>query len=296
MAVHPIDFRYFTEEMRKIWVEEARLQTWLTVEAALAKVHAKLGNIPKKAAEEIARKASTKYVKVERVKEIDRDIHHDLMAMVKALAEQCEGDAGKYIHLGATSYDTEDTAYALQFRDAIKIIEKELTNMKNTLLDLAEKHKNTVCIGRTHSVHALPTTYGMKFALYATEAQRNMERLEEVKKRVLIGKMTGAVGIQATFGEKGPEIQREVMKELGLEPVLISTQVVQRDRYAEVVSHLALIATTLEKIAKEIRNLQRTEIAEVFEPFKEKQVGCQCVGHLGRVFLEMTEFRQVAGS
>jgi len=135
MSVHPIDFRYYSDEMKKIWEEESRLQTWLTVEAALASVHANLGNIPKEAAEEIARKASTKYVKIERVKEIDKEIHHDLMAMVKALAEQCEGDAGKYIHLGATSYDIEDTATPLQFRDAIKIIEKELTKLKNILLD-----------------------------------------------------------------------------------------------------------------------------------------------------------------
>jgi len=279
MPAHPIDFRYYSDEMRNIWEEEARLQTWLTVEAALAKVHAKLENIPQEAADEITRKASTKYVKVERVKEIDREIHHDLMAMVKALAEQCEGDAGKYVHLGATSYDIEDTANALQFRDAIKIIEKELTKMKNILLDLTEKHKNTVCIGRTHSVHALPTTYGMKFVFYATEAQRNLDRLEEVKKRILVGKMSGAVGTMASFGKQGIEIQEMVMKELELKPALVSTQVLSRDRHAELISVLAIIASSLEKIAKEIRNLQRTEIAEVFEPFESKQVGSSTMPH-----------------
>jgi len=279
MSVHPIDFRYYSDEMKKIWEEESRLQTWLTVEAALASVHANLGNIPKEAAEEIARKASTKYVKIERVKEIDKEIHHDLMAMVKALAEQCEGDAGKYIHLGATSYDIEDTATPLQFRDAIKIIEKELTKLKNILLDLAEKHKKTVCIGRTHGIQALPTTYGMKFAFYATEAQRNLERLEEAKKRVLVGKMSGAVGTQASFGKQGLKIQEMVMKELGLNPALVSTQVLSRDRHAELISVLAIIASSLEKIAKEIRNLQRTEIAEVYEPFTGKQVGSSTMPH-----------------
>ena len=279
MPVHPIDFRYYSDEMRKIWEEGSRLQTWLTVEAALAKVHAKLGNIPKEAAEEITKKASTKYVKVERVKEIDKEIYHDLMAMVKALSEQCDGEAGKYVHLGATSYDIEDTATALQFRDAIKIIEKELMNLKKILLDLAEKHKKTICIGRTHGVHALPTTYGMKFAFYASEAQRNLERLRVVKERVLVGKMSGAVGTQASFDENGLKIQEMVMKELGLEPALISTQVLSRDRHAELICVLAIIASSLEKIANEIRNLQRTEIAEVFEPFSAEQVGSSTMPH-----------------
>jgi adenylosuccinate lyase len=279
MSVHPIEFRYSTEEMRKVWEEESKLQSWLTVETALAKANARLGIIPESAAEEISKRASTKFVKLERVKEIEKEIDHDLMAMIKALTEVCEGDAGKYVHYGATSYDIEDTALALQFRDAIKIIEKNLDELKSVILDLTEKHKKTICVGRTHGQHAPPITYGLKFAVYATEVQRHLDRLEDVKKRVLVGKMTGAVGTQATFEEKGQEIQSEVMKQLDLEPVLVSTQVVQRDRYAEVICDLALIAATLEKIAKEIRNLQRTEIAEVFEPFKEKQVGSSTMPH-----------------
>jgi len=279
MAIHPIEYRYFTEEMKKVWEEKSKLQNWLTVEAALARANAKFDTIPEGAAEEISRKASTKFVKLERVKGIEEEIHHDLMAMVKALTEVCNDDAGKYVHVGATSYDIEDTAYALQFRDAIRIIEKKLNELKNVLLKLAEWHKKTICIGRTHGQHAAPTTYGMKFALYAAEIQRHLDRLQESKKRVLVGKMTGAVGTQASFGKKGIELQRFVMKELGLEPVLVSTQIIQRDRYAEVIYDMALIATTLEKIAKEIRNLQRTEIAEIFEPFKEKQVGSSTMPH-----------------
>lgn len=279
MSIHPIEYRYSTEEMKKVWEEESKLQNWLTVEAALARANAKFGVIPGAAAEEITKKASTKFVKLERVKEIEEEIQHDLMAMVKALTEVCNNDAGKYVHVGATSYDIEDTAYALQFRDAIIIIEKKLNQLKNVLLKLTEWHKKTICIGRTHGQHAAPTTYGMKFALYAAEIQRHLDRLQESKKRVLVGKMTGAVGTQASFGKKGIELQKFVMRELGLEPVLVSTQVIQRDRYAEVIYDMALIATTLEKIAKEIRNLQRTEIAEVFEPFKEKQVGSSTMPH-----------------
>jgi adenylosuccinate lyase len=279
MSVHPIEYRYFTEEMKKIWTEESKLQAWLDVEAALAKANAKLGIIPQKAAEEIKKKANLKFVKLERVKEIEEDIHHDLMAMVKALSEACEGDARKYVHIGATSYDIEDTAYALLFRDSIKIIEDKLEELKKVLINLAEKHKKTICVGRTHGQHADPTTYGMKFAVYATEVQRHLDRLEEVKQRVLVGKMTGAVGTQASFDDKGKEIQNLVMKELDLQSVLVSTQVVQRDRYAEVICDMALIAATLEKIAKEIRNLQRTEIAEVFEPFAAKQVGSSTMPH-----------------
>ncbi|MHA1238372.1 MAG: adenylosuccinate lyase [Candidatus Odinarchaeia archaeon] len=279
MPVHPIEYRYYYEEMRNIFTEENKLQKWLDVEAALARAHAKLGNIPKEAADEITRKASIKYVKLERVKEIDKQIHHDLMAMVKAFSEVCEGDAGKYIHLGATSYDTEDTALALQLRDAIRIIKKDLVKLREVLINLAEAHKETICIGRTHGQHALPTTYGMKFAIWAYEVDRHIARLDECKDRVLVGKMSGAVGTMASFGEKGFEIQELVMKELGLKPAEVSNQVVQRDRLAELMLLLALIAASLNKFAKEIRNLQRTEIGEVYEPFGKSQVGSSTMPH-----------------
>ena len=273
MSVHPIEYRYFYPEMKRIWEEESKLQYWLKVEAALAKAHAKLGNIPEKAAEEINKKANLKYVKLERVKEIEKEIHHDLMAMVKALTEACEEDAGKYVHLGATSYDIEDTALALQFRDALKIIEDDLKELKEVLLKLAEKHKKTVCVGRTHGQHAIPTTYGMKFGVWASEVHRHLKRLDECKERLFVGKMSGAVGTMSGFGEEGFKIQEIVMEELGLKPALITTQVIQRDRIAEFLCNLSLIACTLEKIGKEIRNLQRTEILEIAEPFEKKQVG-----------------------
>ena len=276
---HPIEYRYYTPEMKAIFTEEAKLQRWLTVEAALARAHARLGNIPWEAAEEISRKASTEYVKLERVKEIEKVTRHDVMAMVEALSEVCEGDAGKYVHLGATSYDIVDTALALQLRDALNVTEDRLKELLGVLLDLAERHKETVCVGRTHGQHALPYTYGMKFAIWAWEVRRHLERLREVRRRAVVGKMSGAVGTMAGFGEAGPEIQRLVMEELGLEAEPVSNQVVQRDRHAEVVFLLALVAATLEKIGKEVRNLQRTEIGEVYEPFFRGQVGSSAMPH-----------------
>ncbi|UCD45651.1 MAG: adenylosuccinate lyase [Candidatus Bathyarchaeota archaeon] len=266
MPVHPIEFRYSYPEMYRVFTEEAKLQKWLDVEAALAHTHAELGTIPLEAAEEIGRKAKVGIVKLERVKEIEAETYHDLLSMVYALEEVCEGDAGKYIHLGATSYDTEDTALALQLREAMAIIEGDLLGLLKVLLDQAEAHRETFCIGRTHGQHALPMTYGMKFALWASEATRHLERLRETRRRVLVGKMSGAVGTMAGFGEKGFEVQRLTMARLDLEPAMISTQVIQRDRHAELQCLLALVAGTLDKIGREIRNLQRTEIAEVSEP------------------------------
>ncbi len=278
MAIHPIEFRYGSEEMKAIFEEEARLQYLLDVEAALARAHAKVGNIPEEAARVISEKASTKYVKLSRVKEIEAEIKHDLMAVVKALAEQC-GEAGKYVHLGATSYDIIDTANALQFKEALKIVKKKLFDIEGELLRLAEEHINTIAVGRTHGQHALPITYGMKFAIWAREVRRHLQRIKEAEKRIQVGKMSGAVGTMAGFGEKGFEIQEIVMKELGLNQVMVSNQVVQRDRYAELIFLLALIAATMDKIAKEFRNLMRTEIAEVSEPFGEKQVGSSTMPH-----------------
>jgi len=269
MPISPFEERYKTE-MNAIFEDGNKLRRWMDVEIALAKVHAKMGNIPKDAAAKMAEGA--KKVKAERVREIEEEIHHDLMAMVRALSEQ-SGDAGKYVHLGATSYDIEDTATALIFLDAINTLDGRLGSLCSVLRELAKKHKKTVCIGRTHGQHAVPTTYGMKFAIYYQELLRDRERLREAKKRIGVGKMSGAAGTMATFGAKGIEIQAAVMKELGLEPAKASNQVIQRDRHAEVLCDLALVAALLEKIAKEMRNLQRTEIGEASEPFGKKQVG-----------------------
>lgn len=273
-------FIRYNTPISQIFNEESKLQYWLKVEAALAKAHAKLGNIPADAAEEIERKAKIQFVKVERVKEIDKEIHHDLMAMVKALEEQCEGNAGNYIHLGATSYDTEDTATALQIKDALNYLEGSILKILKTLTNLAEQKKNLVCIGRTHGQHATPTTYGMRFGVWAYEFSRHLDRLKQVRDRIQYGKMSGAVGTMASFGDKGFEIQQEVMQELKLNPVLIANQVIQRDRIAETILLTALIAGTCSKIAREFRILQRTEIGEMYEPFKrDTQVGSSTMPH-----------------
>ncbi|WP_297067785.1 adenylosuccinate lyase [Thermococcus sp.] len=278
MAVHPIDYRYGSEEMRKIWDEENKLQKLLDVEAALARAHAQVGNIPTESAHVISKRANTEWVKLKRVKEIEAEIHHDIMAVVKALSEVC-GEHGRYVHLGATSNDIIDTANALLIKESLAIVEKDLKELRSVLKNLTKEHRRTVCIGRTHGQHAVPTTYGMKFAIWLDEVQRHIDRLNELRGRVLVGQMSGAVGTMASFGEKGLEIQRLVMEDLGLKPARISNQIIQRDVYAELMAFLALVASTLDKIALEIRNLQRTEILEVSEPFGKKQVGSSTMPH-----------------
>ncbi len=276
--VNPIENRYRTE-IASIFIEENKLKNWLRVEAILATVNAQLNIIPSTVAEEINRKANLNYVKLERVKEIDDEIHHDLMAMVKALAEQCEGDAGKYIHLGATSYDIEDTATALILREALTYIKKSLIELLSILIKLSEEKKKLVCIGRTHGQHAIPTTYGMRFGIWAYEISRHLDRLEQIMERISFGKMSGAVGTMASFGENGMELQKRVMHLLNLNAVLIANQVIQRDRHAEVIILTSLIGQSIAKIARQFRILQRTEIAEMFEPFTKTQVGSSTMPH-----------------
>ena len=268
MAIHPIEYRYGRHEMKKIWDENSKLKGFITVEIALMKAHAEVGNIPKDSIKKVEEAA--KKVKLERVKEIDSKINHDLMAVVKALAEK-SGDAGKYIHLGATSYDIIDTAYALQFRKVLEILEKDLREFKAVLLRQASRTKDLVCIGRTHGQHAVPTTYGLRFALWACEIQRHLDRLNELRPRLLVGKMSGAVGTGAAFGDKAEKIEELTLKHLDIEPALVTTQIIQRDRHAEFCYFMSLVAETLNKIAVNLRSLQRTEIGEVYEQFDTKQ-------------------------
>ena len=280
MPILPIDTgRYGTAEMRRIFEEEMRVQKMLDVEAALAWAHAEVGNIPRKDAEKIAAMASTKHVKLSRVKEIEREIKHDVASLVRALAEVC-GASGAYVHLGATSYDIVDTAIALQLKEALALIEKRLNSFEKVLIEKALKYKDTLMIGRTHGQHALPTTLGFKFAVWMREVSRHIQRLRQCRERVLVGEMSGAVGTQAGLGDKAVKIQELVMKRLGIKAADISTQIVQRDRHAELICLLAMIATSLENFATEIRELQRPEIAELFEPFEtEKQVGSSTMPH-----------------
>ena len=274
MPILPIDTeRYGTNQMRKIFEEETRVQKMLDVEAALAWAHAEVGDISPKDTEKIASMASLKHVKLGRIKEIEREIKHDVTALVRAFAEVC-GPSGAYIHLGATSSDILDTATALQLKEALELIEQKLDDFEKILMEKALQHKNTLMMGRTHGQHALPITLGFKFAVWMREISRHIQRLRQCKERVLVGKMSGAVGTQAGFGSNAMKIQELVMQRLEIKAAEISTQIVQRDRHAELACLLAMIASTLDNFATEIRELQRPEIGELFEFFEvEKQVG-----------------------
>ena len=280
MPILPIDTgRYGTPEMKRIFEEEIRVQRMLDVEAALAWAHAEVGDIPKDDAEKIATMASTEHVKLSRIKEIEREIKHDIASLVRALAEVC-GPSGAYVHLGATSSDIIDTATALQLREALRLIEKRLNEFERVLIEKSLQYKDTLMTGRTHGQHALPITLGFKFAVWMREISRHIQRLRQCKKRVLVGKMTGAVGVQAGLGTHAMKIQELVMQRLGIKSAEISTQIVQRDRHAELVCLLAMIASTLDNFATEIRELQRPEIGELFEPFDlEKRVGSSTMPH-----------------
>ncbi|UCE38012.1 MAG: adenylosuccinate lyase [Thermoplasmata archaeon] len=271
--VCPLEYRYGKDRMKAIFTEANKLAKFLEVEAALAEAHAELGNISEEDAKTIRANANLDSVKVEEVNAIEAQIKHDVMAVVKAMAAKC-GDAGKSIHLGATSNDIIDTGTALQLKEAVEIIREDLVALKKSLLALAEKHKNTIQVGRTHGQFAVPTTFGLKMAVYGAEVARHIERLDQGKERLLVGKMTGAVGTGAALGPEALKIQEIVMEKLGLKPEEASLQIIGRDRYIEFISILANIATSLEKFATEVRNLQRSEIKEASEAFDtKKQVG-----------------------
>jgi adenylosuccinate lyase len=274
MAIHPIDYRYGSQEMRNVFDEERKLENMLRVEAALAQTLAELGKIPERCAEEITRKANTKDVKIERVKEIEKETKHDVMALVKALTEVC-GESGKYVHLTATSYDIVDTANALLLKDGLEILLKEGKELLNTCLDISEKYKDLIMIGRTHGQHAIPITLGFKFANYSNKLGEDLIRLDYDIKNYILGKFSGAVGSYAAqkICGLGDDLEIKVMERLGIKPAEITTQVVDRESFARILCDIAILACSVEQIAKEIRNLQRTEINELSEPFGEKQVG-----------------------
>lgn len=280
MAIHPIEFRYGTPEMKNIWESENKLQRMLDVESALAQAEGKLGIIPKEVADEIASKANTKYVKLERVNEIEAETNHDIAALSKGITEVCENGAGEYVHFGATSNDIVDSSNSLLIKDSIEVLKEKLKRLTEIMLKLTEENKMKVCIGRTHGQHALPTTYGMKFGIWADELHRQYDRLIHAEGNVCIGMMDGAVDTTAALGEQGWEIHKCVAEILGLPAATITNQVVQRDNHVEFISVLANIASTLDKIGLEIRSLQRTELAEVGEYFDpEKQVGSSTMPH-----------------
>jgi len=276
MAVHPIEERYGTAEMRAVWSERNRFACIIDSEVALAKAEAGEGMIPAQAASEIEKNA--KNASLERAKQIEEEISHDMMAIVKTISEVC-GDSGRWVHYGATSNDILDTATGLQLKQSLDLLDAKLRRLLTVLLKRAEENKGLVCIGRTHGQHGVPTTYGLRFAIWASEVGRHIERLEQMRPRVVVGQMTGAVGTQAAMGEKGMEVQQAMMGFLKIGSVDVSNQVIARDRYAEYFMFCANVATTLDKIGIEIRSLQRTEIGEVEEAFGKNQVGSSTMPH-----------------
>jgi len=276
MAVHPIEERYGTKEMRAVWSEKNRFSCIVSAEIALAKAEAHHGMIPAAAAIEISEKGHQ--ASLERAKAIELEISHDMMAIVKAVSE-VTGESGRWVHYGATSNDILDTATGLQLGQTLDLIDQKLRQLLGVLLKRSAETKSLVCIGRTHGQHGVPTTYGLRFAIWASEIGRHIVRLEQLRPRVVVGQMTGAVGTQAALGSKGMEVQVTMMEYLGMSSVDVSNQVISRDRYAEYFMFCAGVATTLDKIGIEIRSLQRTEIGEVEEAFGAKQVGSSTMPH-----------------
>ncbi|MGA7860913.1 MAG: adenylosuccinate lyase [Thermoplasmata archaeon] len=269
----PLEFRYGRPGVRAIFSREHRLRRALRVEAALAESEAELGLIPVEAAKAIAAAAAGTGVTLAEVDRLESEVKHDVMAIVRALAAQ-SGIGGPWVHYGATSADITDTALALELQDAVRIVRGDLTELGQVLTDLAHTYRATPEVGRTHGQHAVPTSFGYKMAVSAAEVLRHRKRLDELSGRLCVGKMAGAVGTGAGFGPKSAEIESAVMRRLGIRADEAPTQIVGRDRIAEFTNWLALVAGTAERLATEVRNLQRSEIAEVQEPFDERrQVG-----------------------
>ncbi len=267
--------RYTLDRMGNVWSEVNKFKKWLDVEIAICRAWNKLGKIPDDALREIEEKTYIDESVVERIHELDRLYNHDVLAFVTAVAEQV-GENGRYIHLGVTSSDVIDTALGLLMREAIDILIKDIDELLPILEENAFKYKDTVMMGRTHGVHAEPMVFGLKFALWYEEMKRNKERLEHAKETVSVGAISGAVG---TYSNIDPLVEKYALEELGLKPEPVSNQVVQRDRHAEFMTAMAITASSLEKIAVEIRHLQRTEVLEAQEPFKKGQRGSSAMPH-----------------
>jgi adenylosuccinate lyase len=263
--------RYSRPQMKKIWSDKNKFDQWLRVEVAACEAWAELGEIPGKDIVKI-RKAS---YNLRRIAEFLKVTHHDMTAFLNSVAESL-GEESRFIHLGLTSSDVMDTALGLQLTQAADILAKDVAELIPVLENRAVEHKYTIMMGRTHGVHAEPTTLGLKIALWTEEMKRNAKRLAEARKNISVGKISGAVGTYATVP---PQVEQIACAKLGLTPVPISSQIVQRDRHAQFLTTLAIIASSLEKFATEIRGLQRTEVREVEEPFEEGQTGSSAMPH-----------------
>jgi len=264
--------RYTRPEMGRIWSEENGFQKWLDVEIFAAEALADLGKIPKAAVARIKKKAR---FNVERIREIEAEVKHEMISFLSCVAESI-GDDARFLHLGMTSSDVMDTALAIQFKEASAILLDDIRDLLKVLKSQAFKYKSTVMIGRTHGIHAEPMTFGLKLALWYQEMLRNLSRLQKAIEDISVGQISGAVG---TFAQISPKVEAYVCKKSGLKPALISNQIIQRDRHAYYFTTLAVIACSLEKFALEIRHLQRTEVQEAEEPFTTGQKGSSAMPH-----------------
>ncbi|MCZ6545734.1 MAG: adenylosuccinate lyase [Chloroflexi bacterium] len=264
--------RYSRPEMAALWTDEAKWERWLQVEIAVVRAWADAGAVPREDAEAIAANAAFVVADIDRYQQ---EVHHDTLAFLRSVNDHL-GPEGRWVHHGLTTIDVWDTASALQIRDAAGLLEQGLTRLHDALVGLAREHKRTVCVGRTHGVHAEPTTFGLRVAGWVDEVRRHQRRLSEAKAQIAVGKISGTVGTHATVP---PELEERVCKELGLGVEPVSYQVVQRDRHAQFVSTLAQIGASLEKFAQEFRHLQRTEVREVEEPFVPGQAGSSSMPH-----------------
>lgn len=278
MPILPIDSgRYGSKDMREIFEDERRLQYQLDYEAAVAQAQAQIGMVPAEVAKEISKGARSGKVTLMRVSELEAISEHDTAAMVEALSEQVSAKAKPWLHYGLTSNDIVDTATCMQMRDAFSIIESKVRKLALLLAERAIEFRALPAVGRTHGQHASIISFGLKFAVWAAEMAKHVERINEGRKRFLLCKTLGVVGTGSLMGDRALEVQKIVAQNLGLYPVDASTQVVPRERFAEIQFCIALIGSTLDKIAIEVRNLQRTEIGEAAEPFRKGQMGSSAV-------------------
>ncbi len=278
MPILPIDGgRYGTIKMREIFDDQKKIQYQLEIEATTAESQSEIGMISKDAAQNIAKTARSGKITTRRVRQLEAKSDHDTAALVEALSERCKPTAKPWVHYGLTSNDLVDTSNSMQIRDALAIIEPKVARLAIILAKLAMRFKDMPAVGRTHGQHASIISFGLKFANWALEMSKHIERIEQCKERVLICKTLGVVGTGSLMGSKALEVQKRVAKKLSLYPAEVTTQIIPRERYAEYVFCIALIGATLEKIAVEIRNLQRTEIGEAAEPFKKGQMGSSAV-------------------
>jgi adenylosuccinate lyase len=264
--------RYTLPGMGSVWTEENKYRTWLKVELAVCEAWARLGRIPRPALREIKSKAA---FASKRIEELERVVKHDIIAFLTCVAEHV-GPSSRYIHMGLTSYDVVDTALSLLIKESLDKVEARLLDLHKVLKKQALKHRRTLCIGRTHGVHAEPVTFGFKILVWYEEVGRHLDRLRRAREVISVGRISGSVG---TYIHLDPRVEVHTLKGLGLRPAKVSTQVLQRDRHAEVLSALALLTASLEKFALEIRHLQRTEVLEVEEPFTAGQKGSSSMPH-----------------